>query len=129
MDFKYSFHQMKHSNFVEKAVEDKIGHSMRFLFGQATAHVTVSRRGYEFNIEISVSGRGNVYFKASACAENLYAAIDLVQDKLEKQFIKNRKKLQNHKRPELSKKGRLEHLDASLSTDFRPRWKKMKKAA
>lgn len=120
---------MKHSDFVEKAVEDKIGRAMRFLFGDASAHVSVAKKGYEFNIEIAISGRGKVYFKASACAENLYAAIDEVQAKLERQFKRHRKKLKNHKRPELSRGGKLKILDEGLSMDFKPRWKRLKKAA
>lgn len=118
MDFRYSFDQIPHSDFVIHAVENKIGHSVRYLFGQSDIHVTFRRRGHEFTINVAIKGKGGVYYKASASHENLYAAIDDVQAKLEKQFLKKRKKIKNHKRYELSKEGRMEWLDEGLSLDI-----------
>jgi putative sigma-54 modulation protein len=129
MEFKYSFNQIPHSDFVVQAVEEKIGHSMRYLFGHGSAQVTFGKKGHEFTIGIAIKGSGGVYYKASATCENLYAAIDLVQDKLEKQIKKHRKKLQNHKRHALSKEGRLDLLDEGLGTDYSNYWKGHRKAA
>lgn len=129
MEFRYSFHQIPHSDFMIQAVEDKVGHSMRYLFGHGAVHVTFRKKGFEFTIGIAIKGTGGVYYKATATCENLYAAIDLVQDKLEKQFRKHRKKLQNHKRFELSKEGRLDLLQEDLSTDYSHYWKGIRKAA
>ena len=130
MEFKYTFHQIPHSDFVVQAVEDKIGHSMRYLFGKgAVAQVNFSKRGHQFSIGIALKGSGGIYYKASATCENLYAAIDLVQDKLEKQFQKHRKKVKNHKRFALSKEGRMDLLDEGLGTDFTHYWKGHRKAA
>lgn len=129
MDFKYSFHQIPYSDFMVQAVEDKIGHSMRYLFVHGTVQVSFGKRGHEFSIGISIKGSGNRYYKASATCENLYAAIDLVQDKLEKQFRKHRKKVKNHKHYQLSKEGRMDLLDEGLSIDFSPYWRGHRKAA
>jgi putative sigma-54 modulation protein len=129
MEFKYTFHQIPHSDFVVQAVEDKVGHSMRYLFGHGTVQVSFSKKGHAFTIGIAIKGNGGIYYKASATCENLYAAIDLVKDKLEKQFRKQRKKLQNHKRYALSKEGRMDLLDEGLSTDFSYYWKGQRKAA
>lgn len=129
MEFKYSFHQIPHSDFVVQAVEDKIGHSMRYLLGHGTVHVNFGKRGHEFSIAIAIRGAGGAYYKASATCENLYAAIDLVQDKLERQFEKRRKRIKNHKHPSLSKEGRLDLLDEGLGTDYSHYWKGHRKAA
>lgn len=129
MEFKYSFHQIPYSEFVVQAVEDKIGHSMRYLFGQSDVHVTFGKKGHQFSITISLKGNGGIYYKASATCENLYAAIDLVQDKLEKQFLKQKKKIQNHKRYELSKEGQMDLLDDGLGIDFASRLRGGRKAA
>jgi ribosomal subunit interface protein len=118
MDFKFSFHQIPHSDFIINAVQTKIGRTMQLLFDSSKAKVSVEKKGYEFSIGISINGRGGVCYKASAKAENLYAAIDKIQDKLERQIKKQRKKLQNHKRPALSKEGRFHLLDEELNTDF-----------
>ena len=118
MDFKFSFHQIPHSEFIINAVQTKIGRSMQLIFGSSKAKVSVEKKGYEFSIGIIINGRHGVCYKASATGENLYAAIDLIQDKLEKQIKKQRKKLQNHKRPALSKEGRINLLDEELNTDF-----------
>jgi putative sigma-54 modulation protein len=129
MKFKYSFNQIPYSDFVVQAVEDKISHSMRYLFGHGTVQVSFGKKGHEFTIGVSIKGSGGLYYKAEATCENLYAAIDLVQDKLEKQFIKHKKKLQNHKRFALSKEGRMDLLDEGLGTDFSHYWKGHRKAA
>jgi len=118
MDFKFSFHQIPHSEFIVNAVETKIGRSLKYIFGDSQVKVAVGKKGYEFSIGVTLNGRAGICYKASAKAENLYAAIDLVQDKLERQFKKNRKKLQNHKRPTLSKAGRMKLLDEGLGMDF-----------
>lgn len=128
MEFKYTFRQIPHSDFVVQAVEDKIGHSMRYLFGHGTVHVSFGKKGHAFTIGISIKGNGT-YYKASATCDNLYAAIDLVQDKLEKQFRKHIKKLKNHKLFPLSKEGRMDLLDEGLGTDFSNYWKGHRKAA
>lgn len=119
MEYKFYFNQIPHSDFITNAVQTKIDRSIQHILGGEQAKVTVGKKGYEFTIAITVNGRGGIYYKASAKAENLYAAIDLLQDKLEKQINKQRKKVQNHKKPALSKEGRIQLLDEGLSTDFR----------
>ncbi len=120
MDFKFSFHQIPHSDFIVNAVQAKIGRPMQLLFGDSHAKVSVGKKGYEFSISIAIHGRGGICYKASAKAENLYGAIDLIQDKLEKQIKKQRKKRYNHKRPALSKEGRIQLLDEGLGMHFIP---------
>lgn len=129
MKFKYTFHQIPYSDFMVQAVESKIGHSIRHHFGHGKIQVFFGKRGYEFTVGISIKGSGGHYYKASATCENLYAAIDLVQDKLEVQFTKHRKKLQNHKRYSLSKEGKMKLLDEGLGVDFSYYWKGWRKAA
>lgn len=129
MDFKYTFHQIPHSDFLVHAVEEKIGHSMRYIFGYGVANVSFAKKGHEFVIEIAIRGNGGIYYKASACDENLYSAIDLVQDKLKKQFNKQKKKLQNHKRFALSKEGKMELLDSGLGIDYVPHPRGTRKVA
>jgi putative sigma-54 modulation protein len=119
MEYKFYFNHIPHSDFIINAVQTKIGRSIQHILGGEVVKVTVGKKGYEFSIGITINGRSGVYYKASAKAENLYAAIDLLQDKLEKQINKQRKKITNHKRPELSKEGRINLLDEGLSTDFR----------
>lgn len=118
MKFKYLFHQIPYSEFVVLAVENKVGHSMRYLFRSGTARVTFRKKGFLFSIGIRVQSENGQYYQASATHENLYAAIDRVQDKLEKQFLKYRKKIKSHKRPSLTKEGRLHLLDEGLGMDF-----------
>jgi ribosomal subunit interface protein len=129
MNFKYTFHQIPHSDFVVQAVENKIGHSMRYLLNHGAVHVVFGKRGHRFSIEISIKGGSKAHFKASALSENLYAAIDIVQSKLEKQFSKNKRKVQNHKRYALSKEGKMELLDEGLSMDFSHYWRGHRRAA
>jgi putative sigma-54 modulation protein len=118
MRFQYEFKNMPNSEFVIKAAEDKIGHAARFLLKSGFGQVWFSKKGHLFTVEVSIRAGGEGQFRARSQSENLYAAIDVICDKLEKQFVKKKDKIQKHKRYAFSKEGRMELMNNMLETDY-----------
>ena len=129
MKFQYTFKQMDNSEFVIRAAEDKIGHTTRYLLKDGTGHICFSKRGHLFNVDVSIRAGGEGVFKASASSENLYAAIDSICDKLEKQFVKKKNKIHNHSRYSFSRAGRLDAMKEDFEIDYPTYFKTFKKAA
>ena len=66
------------------------------------ATVVVSVKGHNQKIEVTIPLK-NVILRAEETRDDLYAAIDVVVDKLERQIRKNKTKLQSKKMNKLSK--------------------------
>lgn len=86
--------------------------------------VYYSKNQHEFVVEVSINTRQK-FFKASASAPDVYVAVDLIADKLEKQFLKVKEIYMDHKKWDLSKEGQLNKVNEQL--EFKPatKWKKV----
>jgi putative sigma-54 modulation protein len=107
MKLNYTFKHLDHSESLEKYTEDKMAEISQYLLKEGYGSVYFSKQKNEFCVEISVNTRQK-YFKSSAFGPDVYAVVDLAVDKLEKQFLKINKQFKDHKKPELSKEGRLD---------------------
>lgn len=61
--------------------------------------------------EVTLHMRGN-YVHVQAIAQDMYAAIDLMVDKLDRQVLKHKGKVQNHQHEALK------HMSAAVETDL-----------
>lgn len=125
--FSYDFKQMESSEFLIKASEQKIEHAARYLLKNATGRVVFGKKGHLYSIEVKINAGGEGFFKAQASNQNLYAAIDSIIDKLEKQFVKKKDKIQTHKNRLFSKRGKLRRVNAQF--EHLPLGRGLKKAA
>ena len=112
----YTFKHLDHSEALVQYTEGKMEEISKFLLKEGYGNIYFSKTKNEFCIEATVNTREK-YFKATSYNMDAYTAVDLVVEKLEKQFLKTRKIVQHHKKPELSREGRLEQLNASLEAD------------
>ena len=106
MKLNYTFKHIDHSDALQDYTSDRMQEIGKFLLKEGYGNVYFSKQKNEFCVEISVNTREK-YFKATAFGTDVYAAVDLVVDKLEKQFLKTCKQFKDHKKPELSREGRL----------------------
>ena len=120
MKTSYTFKHLDHSESLLNYTKDKLDQIGKFLLKEGSGNVYYSKQKNEFCVEISVNTR-HKYFKASAFHSDVYAAVDAVVDKLEKQFIKTRKLMKDHKNFELSKEGQLEHVNERIEYNVRYR--------
>ncbi len=107
MKLNYTFKHLDHSDSLETYTDERMSEIGKFLLRDGYGSVYFSKQKNEFCVEVSVNTKEK-YFKASAFGMDIYAAVDSAVEKLEKQFLKNCKQFKDHKKPELSKEGRLE---------------------
>lgn len=107
MKLNTTFKHLDHSDSLVTYTEQRMEEIGQFLLREGYGSVYFSKTKSEFCVEISVNTRER-YFKASAYGTDVYGAVDSCVDKLEKQFIKTCKQYKDHKKPELSKEGRLD---------------------
>lgn len=120
MKTNYTFKHLDHSESLLNYTNEKLENIAKFLLKEGYGNVYFSKQKSEFCVEISVN-TSRKYFKASAYNLDVYAAVDAVMEKLEKQFLKTRKLLQDHKKFDLSKEGQMEHLNERMEYHIRYR--------
>lgn len=113
MKLNYTFKHLDHSDALLSYTEGKMEEIEKFLLKEGYGNVYYSKIKNEFCVEVTVNTREK-YFKATSYNMDAYTAVDLVVEKLEKQFLKTRKIMQDHKKPELSREGKIEQLNSRL---------------
>ncbi len=83
---------------IKTAIEDKLGKLERYLNPETEVKVTVSAKKATQKIEVTIIPISGPIIRAEDSEENLYAAIDVVYDKLKKQIRRYKNKLNNKKR-------------------------------
>lgn len=123
MKLNYTFKHLDHSEALVGYTEEKMGEIGKFLLKEGYGNVYFSKIKNEFCVEVTVNTREK-YFKATSYNMDVYTAVDFVVEKLEKQFLKMRKIMQGHKKPELSREGKMEQLNSRLEFETRNGGKK-----
>ncbi len=113
MKLNYTFKHLDHSDSLINYTEEKMEEIGKFLLKEGYGNVYYSKTKNEFCVEATVNTREK-YFKATSYNLDAYTAVDMVVEKLEKQFIKTRKIKQDHKKPDLSREGKIEQLNSHL---------------
>jgi len=116
MKLNYTFKHLDHSDSLVKYTEEKMEEIEKFLLKEGYGNVYYSKTKNEFCVEVTVNTREK-YFKATSYNMDVYTAVDFVVERLEKQFLKTRKIMQHHKKPELSREGKIEQLNPRLEFD------------
>jgi ribosomal subunit interface protein len=82
---------------IEEYLKSKLSKVEKYFNDSAEAKAIISARGKDQKVEVTIwSGKYNV--RAEETHNDLYAAIDLVLDKLERQLKKYKDKIQTNKR-------------------------------
>lgn len=97
MKSNYSFKHLDYSDSLVEYSQTKLNEIEKFLLKEGECHVYFWKDKHLFYAEVTVNSRQK-YFKATAHADDIYAATDLVCDKLEKQFLKIKEVYTNHKK-------------------------------
>lgn len=80
---------------IKTAIEDKLGKLERYLNPETEVKVTVSAKKATQKIEVTIIPISGPIIRAEDSEGNLYAAIDVVYDKLKKQIRRYKNKLQD----------------------------------
>ncbi|MFW9603424.1 MAG: ribosome hibernation-promoting factor, HPF/YfiA family [Trichlorobacter sp.] len=104
MQVTTTFRHMEQSDALKSYAEDKLSRLVVYLEGPVSANIYFTVEKIRHIVEIVLSNRG-VTVKASDATHDMYASIDAVLDKLERQLNRYKEKLKAHK-PSATSSGR-----------------------
>lgn len=81
---------------LRKAVQDKIGKLDRYFNPDTEVNVTMSVQRERQNIEVTIPIKGTI-IRAEESSNDMYVSIDLVEEIIERQILKYKKKLVDRK--------------------------------
>jgi putative sigma-54 modulation protein len=85
MNIAITFRHMDGTDAVKSYANEKVAKLQKFLRQAMTAQVTLSVEGLEHIAEVNISS-GSSHFHAKERGSDMYASIDMVHDKLERQI-------------------------------------------
>jgi len=98
MQIQLTGHQLEISDSLKEYVFDKFDKIERHLDHINNVHVILQVEKYRHSAEATINVNGGELF-ASSESEGMYAAIDMLVDKLDRQAIKYKEKMNRHKHP------------------------------
>lgn len=100
---------------IKNAIEEKIGRLDYYIHPETEVKVTVSAKKSRQKVEVTIIPISGPIVRAEDSEENLYAAIDVVYDKLNKQLRKYKNRLQDrHQGNESIRFNDVESLDDNV---------------
>ncbi|HFE38967.1 MAG TPA: ribosome-associated translation inhibitor RaiA [Gammaproteobacteria bacterium] len=97
MQIDLSGHHVELTDSMRAYVNEKIGRLEKHFDRVTDAHVVLSVEKLSQKAEATIHVKGNKIF-AQAENEDMYAAIDSLADKLDRQIIKHKEKIKKHHR-------------------------------
>ena len=114
MNIIISGKQMDLTDGIKDAIGEKLGRLDFYLHPSTEVKVTVSAKKARQKVEVTIIPISGPIIRAEDIEENLYAAIDVVYDKLNKQLRKYKKRLQDrHQSTESIRFDAIEDLEES----------------
>ena len=114
MNIIMSGKQMDLTDGIKHAIEEKLGRLDFYLHPETDVKVTVSAKKARQKVEVTIFPINGPIIRAEDIEENLYAAIDIVYDKLNIQLRKYKKRLQDrHKLNESIRFDAIEDIEES----------------
>lgn len=121
MKSNYTFKHLDYSESLVDYTTEKLEEIGQYLLKDGRSNVYYSKSQHEFVVEVTINTKQK-FFKATATAPDIYVAVDLMADKLEKQFLKVKEIYMDHKKFDLSREGKLANVNDQF--EFQPKWKK-----
>lgn len=107
MQINLTGHHVEVTDSLKAYVESKLAKLERHFDHVTNAHVVLSVEKVRQRAEATVHASGTNLF-ADAVDENMYAAIDALSDKLDRQIVKHKEKLTDHHRKRATVRDRLD---------------------
>jgi putative sigma-54 modulation protein len=93
MDIIVTFRHMEHSDALEAYAKDKVGRLSKYLESILDAHVILSVEKNRHAAEVTMHAASGITINGQETREDMYSAIDLVVEKMERQVKKYKDKI------------------------------------
>lgn len=97
MRINFTFRNIESSDGIKSYASEKIARLQKFLRAPLNADITVSMERHNHHIDIAIQSSGRRY-AASEESEDMYASIDLVMDKIDRQMRDDKAAMVGRKR-------------------------------
>lgn len=97
MNIEFKFRHMESSDAIKTYATDKLSRLQKYLRTPPEAHVTFSLERHLHCIDVSLSADGERH-QGRAEQEDMYASIDIVVDKIQRQLNRSKELHHNHRR-------------------------------
>ena len=115
MQTSVTFKNLDPSENLKAYVGDKLNRFDKFLYNPAEANVVLSVEKFRHIAEINIIG-DRLSINGKEETDDMYSAIDMVLDKLEKQIKKNKEKFRE-RRGTSKARGKIDFTDEAAATD------------
>ncbi|MGL5693250.1 MAG: ribosome hibernation-promoting factor, HPF/YfiA family [Peptostreptococcaceae bacterium] len=116
MNITISGKQIDLTSGIKNAIEEKLGRLDYYLHPETEVRVTVRAKKARQTIEVTIIPISGPIIRAEDSEESLYAAIDVVYDKLNKQLRKYKNRLKD--KHQSNESIRFENIDLDMDEDF-----------
>lgn len=96
MQVSVTFRRMEGAEAVKEYAASKVAKINKYLYQPAEASIVLTREKHRIIAEINVTSQ-RFSLKGQEETEDVYSAIDLVVDKIERQLVKRKEKMRRHK--------------------------------
>ncbi|MFI5306899.1 MAG: ribosome hibernation-promoting factor, HPF/YfiA family [Polyangiales bacterium] len=97
MHIEFTFHQMEPSDAIKAYAQDKLSKLEKYFRAPLDAQVRFSLEGHLHCVDVGI-GVGGERHQGRAQQEDMYASIDVVVDKIQRQIHRAKEQHSNHRR-------------------------------
>ena len=113
MHLKYKFKNLKNSKELTEYIHDRMDKLQKYEMKPVSITVTLCVEKHERRVDIHARGE-RMSLQSQGSSDNFFESIDLAIDRLAKQMMKKKAKVQNHKCFERTHQGKIERLSPAL---------------
>ena len=98
MKLTVTFRHMDASEAIKQHVEDKLERLKKYFPDPVSAQVVLSTERYRHQIDVSITLTNGTAIKGKEVSEDMYTAVDLVMDKVDRQIRRYKDKITSHRK-------------------------------
>ena len=98
MKLSVTFRHMDTSEAIKQHVEDKLERLTKYFPDPVAATVVLSTERYRHQIDVTITLTNGTAIKGKEISEDMYTAVDLVVDKIDRQIRRHKDKITSHRK-------------------------------
>ena len=99
MKLSVTFRHMDTSEAIKQHVEDKLERLKKYFPDPVAAQVVLSTERYRHQIDVTITLTTGTAITGKEVSEDMYTAVDLVMDKIDRQIRRYKDKVTSHRKP------------------------------